>query len=551
MVPVHDSHASMSSRSVPRLLLATALATALPATPQVATAPAPAPAPVRLPALGDASAEDFGVGTERRIGEQIMAQIRRDPAYLDDPLLLDHLQSLWTPLVAAARARGNVAPELDAALAWEAFLVRDRSVNAFALPGGYVGVHLGLIAMTLTRDELASVLAHELSHVTQRHIARSVANASKQSLVGLAAMLLGVLATSRAGSSDATQAVIVGSQAAMAQGQLNFSRDMEREADRIGWGVFQDGGFAAAGMAAMFERLESANRLTDSGSYPYLRSHPLTVDRIGEARSRLEATPAARAPLQPTLDHLLMQARARVLMDPAVQPLRRAQSMEGAETRGPERIAALYGSALASLELREPARAQGALDAIGPLLAAEGNARQAANARLVLAQAQAQAWQAAGQPARALALLDAHRATAGVQPRSLLLARAQAALALARSGDAAALRTSVEALQTWVAEQRADAGAWQVLAQGADALGLKLRALRAQAEVQAATGDLPGAIDRLRAAQREARSPGATPDFIESSIIDSRLRALTAQRRAELAELRGQRGERARDESPP
>ena len=113
--------------------------------------------------------------------------------------------------------------------------MRDRSVNAFALPGGYVGVHLGLIAMTGTRDELASVLAHELSHVTQRHIARGIANSKRQSLIGLAAMILGVLAASRAGSADGANAAIVGGQAAAIQGQLNFSRDMEREADRIGF----------------------------------------------------------------------------------------------------------------------------------------------------------------------------------------------------------------------------------------------------------------------------------------------------------------------------
>jgi predicted Zn-dependent protease len=159
-----------------RLLLAAALATALPAPPLGAQTGGA----VRLPALGESASEDFSVGTERRIGEQIMAEIRRDPAYLDDPLLLDYVQSLWAPLVDAARARGNIGADLDTAFAWEAFLVRDRSVNAFALPGGFVGVHLGLMAMTGTRDELASVLAHELSHVTQRHIARSVASASRQ-----------------------------------------------------------------------------------------------------------------------------------------------------------------------------------------------------------------------------------------------------------------------------------------------------------------------------------------------------------------------------------
>ena len=231
-----------------RLLLAAALASAVPVAPAQTQTPASA---IRLPALGDAAGEDFTVGTERRLGEQIMAELRRDPDYLDDPLLLDYVQSLWAPLLSVARQRGDITADTDSGLAWETFLVRDRAVNAFALPGGFVGVHLGLIAMTTSRDELAAVLAHELSHVTQRHIARSITSSSRQSLVGLAALLLGVLAASRSGNSDATQAVIVGSQAAMVQGQLNFSRDMEREADRIGWGMHSGAGFAPVGVASM------------------------------------------------------------------------------------------------------------------------------------------------------------------------------------------------------------------------------------------------------------------------------------------------------------
>jgi beta-barrel assembly-enhancing protease len=406
------------------------------------------------------------------------------------------------------------------------------------------------MAATGTRDELASVLAHELSHVTQRHIARSIASSSRQSLVGMAALLLGVLAASRAGNSsaDATQAVIVGSQAAVVQGQLNFSRDMEREADRIGWGVHQSAGFAPQGMAAMFERLENAYRLTDSGNFPYLRSHPLTVDRIGEARARLDATPAgaARTPLRPTLDHQLMQARARVLMDPAVQSLRRWQAVDAGAQSGGERLATLYASALASLELRDVARAQTTLDAALPLLPKE-TAKDGDNARGVFALGalQAQVWQASGQAPRALAWFEAQRSPGtGPAARPLMLLRAQAAIDVARAGAAgsvnASLRTSTEALQTWVAEHKIDATAWSLLAQGADLLGLKLRSMRADGEAAAARGDLVGAIDRLRAAQRQARSGGGgAPDFIEVSIIDARLRDLTAQRRAQLAEARG------------
>ena len=400
--------------------------------------------------------------------------------------------------------------------------------------------------MTASRDELAAVLAHELSHVTQRHIARSITSSNRQSLVGLAAMMLGVLAASRSGNSDATQAVVVGSQAAMVQGQLNFSRDMEREADRIGWGVFSNAGFAPVGMATMFEKLEQASRLNDNGAFPYLRSHPLTVERIGEARARVEAAPGPQSAAKTPLDHMLMQARARVLMDSSVPALRRLQSQDapapGVATA--ERAAALYASALASLQLRDAARALAAADAAAVLArsAAAGDAR----ATQALALLRAQALQASGQPAQAAASLAALAPVTAGSARPLLLARAQAALeASPGGGDAAALRASTEALQTWVAEHPGDATGWSMLAQGAQALGLHLRSLRAQAEARAAVGDLSGAIDRLRAAQRQAQNSSAAPDFIEASIIDARLRNLSALRRAQLAEARGERSERA------
>jgi predicted Zn-dependent protease len=523
------------------MMLAAALASAVPVAPWAqGTAPGSA---IRLPALGDAAGEDFTVGTERRLGDQIMAELRRDPDYLDDPLLLDYVQSLWTPLLAAARRRGDITADTDAALAWETFLVRDRAVNAFALPGGFVGVYLGLIAITSTRDELAAVLAHEMSHVTQRHIARSIASSSRQSLVGMAALLLGVLAASRSRSADATQAVIVGSQAAMVQGQLNFSRDMEREADRIGWGVLNSAGFAPAGVASMFEKLEHAARLNDNGAFPYLRSHPLTVERIGEARARVEAAAGSRGAAQASLDHLLMQARARVLMDSSVPALRRQQALETATPAAApsERVAALYASALASLQLHEAARAQAAVDAVLPLAKTAVPADARANRALALLQAQV--LQANGQAVQASRLLASADPISG-SARPLLLAQAQAALEASRNGgDTALLRSSTEGLQTWVAEQRSDATAWALLSQCADALGLRLRSLRADAESRAALGDLSGAMDRLRAAQRLARSSSAAPDFIEASIIDSRLRDLNAQRRAQLAESRGERGQ--------
>lgn len=505
---------------------------------------APARAQNNLPALGDSASEDLNIGTERRIGDQVMREIRRDPDYIDDPLLLEYLQAVWAPLVTQARSLGNIDAELDTRFAWEVFLVRDRSVNAFALPGGYVGVHLGLIAMTATRDELASVLAHEMTHVTQRHIARSVSNSKRQSLIGLAALFLGVLAAARANSSDGAQAVIAGSQAATIQGQLNFSRDMEREADRIGFQVMSGAGFAPGGMAAMFEKLDHASHLNDSGNYPYLRSHPLTSERIGEARARagegIRPRPVMGSAPPPTvLEHVLAQARARVLMDTRVDALRRWQALDAErDGAGPnEQLGNAMTSALASTLLRDFERADRSLVRAKQLVGAVPRNDVRAQRAVALLDAQS-----------ALARGDAARAAAAVQPhandasRPVALMAAQIALAASPSvaKDDPALRRSAEELQTRVAASSGDALTWTTLAQLWARLGQPLRSLRAEAEARYALGDLPGAIDRLRAGQRAARSGGPV-DFIDASVIDARLRDIDAQLKQRLADERNNR----------
>jgi beta-barrel assembly-enhancing protease len=513
---------------------------------------APLHAQVRLPALGETASEDLTVGDERRIGEAVMREARRDPLYLDDPVLLEYLQSLWQPLLAAARKQGEIHAETERAFAWEAFLVKDRSVNAFAMPGGFVGMHLGLIALTTTSDQMASVLAHELAHVTQRHIARSIAPQRQASLVAMAAMILGVLAASRTSNIDAANAAIATGQAAAIQGQLNYSRDAEREADRVGFGLLSSAGFAPAGMAAMFEKMDIASRLNDSGGYPYLRSHPLTVDRLSESRNRtlLSGGPPSR----PTVLHALMQGRARVLMDDSTQSLLRLNGASSSPLLA-DRVGAAYAGALAAMKLRDAGRAQQLATEAQRLAAGADRAEPAAERVLNLLQAQLAV--ARGEPTAALQWLQGLDGNVGGRPALLL--RAQALLDLNRTpgataADRRALRDSTEALQTWVAEQPADALAWEQLAAGATAAGLTLRGQRAAAEARAALGDLQGAIDRLRAAQQTSR--GATgQDFIEASVIDARLRQLLAQRRQLQLEAReargGGRGPEREGEAPP
>ena len=499
----------------------------------------PAFAQSRLPSLGDPAADDFSLATEHKLGEAIMHEIRADPDYLDDPVLLEYLQSLWQPLLAQSRARGNITPDIDQRWPWEPFLVRDKEVNAFALPGGYIGVNLGLIGMTMTRDELASVLAHEMSHITQRHIARSIANSKHQSLLSLAALLAGLVVASRAGSSsgDAANAAIIGSQALGAQGQLNFSRDMEREADRVGFQVMTGAGFAPGGMAAMFEKLDQASRLNDFGGYPYLRSHPLTSERIGEARSRLGTVP----PVPPVsrLEHTAAQARARVLMDTRFDALRRWQALDGDRSASTpaDKLLNAYESALASTLLRDWSRADASITAAGEIVRGAESTDTPANrdgadrrAQRAIALLNVQSLLARGDLARANTALAPY-ASDGSRP--VLLLAAQAALAAAPSGvtpDNAQLKQHADMLRTWVAIHPRDALAWTALKQMEERLGLPLLAVRADAESRVALADFDGAVDRLLAGQRRARS-GAAVDFIDLSVIDARLRDVEQLRR--------------------
>ena len=535
---------------------------------------APVQAQVRLPALGEAESDSFSIDDERKVGEQIMREIRPDPAVVDDPVLYEYVDTIFERLHAAARRRGDISDEAEEAFGWEPFLVNDRTFNAFALPGGYIGVHLGLIAASGSRDEMASVLGHELSHITQRHIARSMVANKHQSLISMAAMLIGLLASTRMKNGDVPEAVIMSGQASMATGQLTFSRQMEIEADRFGENVMTDAGFAPSGMADMFERLESESRLNDDNAYPWLRSHPLTIERLSEARLRARQVPPPDPATSHITEHSLMRARARALMDTSDPALRRMQGQ--ARMTSPlsdaERLGNLYGGVLASIELRDFASADAMLVAAQKLMAqhaaivaqqardhftassasepaAAPPADDGASApERVLVTGTVPLYPLEPEVARDFALLRVDEAVAersvpdivaasaaisGLRGRPAMMARAQAAIARASARDPAAglaLQRETEELQTWVAEHQRDALAWTLLAQCAEPLGDKLRAVRAEAEAHAANGDLLGAIDRLHAGQRLTKQGHV--DFVEASIIDTRLREIEAQRRA-------------------
>lgn len=472
---------------------------------------------------------------ERRLGDRIAQQIYRDPDYVEDPLLTEYLQNIWLPLMAAARSRGELNAELDERFAWEIVINRERTINAFALPGGYIGVNLGLMGLVASRDELASVMGHELSHITQRHISRLISKQNQTTPWLLAAMILGALAARK--NADIANAAITGGQALAVQNQLNFSRDMEREADRVGFGVMTAAGFEPQGFASMFEKLQQANRINDNGSFPYLRSHPLNTERIADVQSRVQLQPAAPRRSTPDYAHGLMSGRARVLAEPGVDALRSwiteanalpasapapaassaAISARSANLQATARRAGvLYAAALGAARMRDFAVARSMLARTAAAVASDAEGTRLVNllaAEIALLERN---------PALAQQLVNVDAPKAG-RPELLLWSQAR----LLAGGPN--LAEVAQRLQLWVASHPRDAQVWLQLSSVQTALGQPVQAARASGEGRAAQLDYQAALDRFKAAQDILRKSPAKPggnDYIEASIIDLRAREL-------------------------
>jgi predicted Zn-dependent protease len=491
--------------------------------------------PAGLPGLGDG--ESISLSAERQLGDRIARELYRDPDYIEDPVLDEYIQLLWAPLVRAAAARGELSAELQERFAWRILLGRDRSVNAFALPGGYLGVHLGLIAVVGSHDELASVLAHELSHVSQRHIARGMSEQSRMTPWLIGAMVLGALAASK--SPQSAQALIVGGQAAAVQSQLSYSRDMEREADRVGYGILVDAGYDPRGFVGMFGKLQQAAGLNDNGAFPYLRSHPLTSERMADMQARQQLNTPAAVPAA-DMAQALMSARARVLSQNTPDALK-AWILEAEQTSPQDspaqRAGKLYAGTLAYLQQRNMPAAERSLQALRALVTGTTASNPPATAVSPVAMS----------VSRWLNLLSAEVAmkqnrfetalqqllpngAASDLARPELMAAAQALQRLPGHAQQAEITRQLRQ-RVFVAPH--DAQAWNLLGGLLAVQGQALAGLRAEAEAQVARLDWEGALDRFRAAQDLAkRSRLQAGEHIEASIVDTRLREVQAQLRA-------------------
>ena len=311
-------------------------------------------APVRdlraqvLPELGDASQVNFTPAQERKLGDTIMRQARASGGVMNDPEVTDYLNALGDRLVTASR---------DARQDFEFFAVADSSINAFALPGGYVGVHTGLILLAQNESELASVLAHEITHVTQRHIARMLQGQQSSLLMSLAALAIALLAARGGGSSsgDAAQAAVATSQALMMQSQLNYTREFEYESDRVGFQRLAAAGFDVRASATFMERLQKTSRFLEGNTPSYLRTHPVTFERIAEAQSRAESAPYRQ--VEDSLDFHLVRALLRSYEGEASEAVRYFESAL-AERKFNSEIAVRYGLVAALLRTKDLKRAK-------------------------------------------------------------------------------------------------------------------------------------------------------------------------------------------------
>ena len=245
----------------------------------ITLAPALSSGQINLPDIGSPADAVLSKNEENQLGRAIMAQIRASGEVVEDPQVNEYINEIGYRIAAQANADGNHA--------FSFFVVDSPVINAFALPGGFIGVHTGLLEATRSEDELAGVLAHEVAHVTQRHIARRIHATQRQSILSTAIMLGAILAGVAGGASgDAMQGAIAVAQGTAAQQQINFTRSNEYEADRVGISALAAAGFDPQGMASFFEVISRGTTPHEFRVPEFLRTHPVSSARIAEARGR-------------------------------------------------------------------------------------------------------------------------------------------------------------------------------------------------------------------------------------------------------------------------
>ena len=457
-----------------------------------------------LPDLGEVSQAGFSPLQERRLGESIMREIRADPSYYDDAEAADYVNSLGNRLVTrGADTRQN----------FEFFLIRDNQINAFALPGGFIGVNTGLILSAQSESEVASVLAHEIAHVTQHHIARLLAQQKQSQLMSLAALAVAILAARS--NSDVAGAATAFGQAAAVQSQLNFTRDNEREADRIGLQILEKSGYDPHAMPTFFERLQRATRLYEGGAPSYLRTHPLTFERLADVQNRVQELPYRQVP--DSLEFQLIRAKLKAGSGSPREVLEFFEQSLG-ERKFLSEAASRYGLVVRLLRTKDYARAKKELEAL----------RKLGLASPIIDTLACKVKVAAGETEAAFAC---YREALKTYPNYRALVYDYADALLQNRQPQLALKLVEGRLQAITEDYRL----YLLQARSYAMLDKRLSQHRAQGEAYARMGNIPAAVEQLQIALKSGDG-----DFYQLSATEARLRELRRQH----DELRKEAGKR-------
>ncbi len=291
----------------------------------------------RLPDFGSPADAALSKSREAQLGRGVMLQLRNANVVVDDPQLTEYIGTLGSQLASNAN---------NGDFKFSFFLVKDGEINAFALPGGFVGVNSGLLLATDNENELAGVLAHEVSHVTQRHLARAIYDNQRTSIMSMATMLAAILLGAAADvSGDAMAGVVTASQSMAAQRQINFTRANEHEADRVGMEVLSSAGFDPNGMSTFFEKLSKRYGGQQQYVPAILQTHPVTSERVAEARARARQLPQTTH--EDSAGYGLAKARLMVLTAPTPD----AAFALFKDKKGSTLPADRYGLALSSMRM--------------------------------------------------------------------------------------------------------------------------------------------------------------------------------------------------------
>jgi predicted Zn-dependent protease len=450
-----------------------------------------------LPDFGDPSRQYLSSARERQLGAKVRQRLHERGVLIEDIQLSEYLNSLGQRIAVYADQTGNP---------YTFYWINAASINAFAAPGGFIGMHTGLLLATQSEHELAGVLAHEIAHVSQRHIARAFADAERLSLPMAAAMLASIALAAAAG--DAGQAALVGTAALNAQHRINMTRANELEADRIGYQLLSQAGYDPNAITEFFDYLQRQPAYAGNQLPEFLLTHPLPRNRIADTQSRLDSKPTPPRSTRSSAGYHLAKARARVLVTPNSNDLIRYFAETLDKRAYQDEQAQRYGYALA---LQRAGRYADALQQIAWLRKANPNqlAFRIAEAELTLIQ---------GDSDRAWQLFEQSRK---LYPDDFTLAVHYGG-ALAVQGDP---RRAIQVLQPYLQRRAKEPLLWDLYAQAAQRSGDAAATHAALAEYYYLLGDLTAAIDQAEIGLKRA---GATP--YQQAQLQARLKQFRQER---------------------